>query len=192
MNTNELSPRESLEIISQVIQEAKNRFEDDGKLYVLWGALIAVVAFAQFILLLNEQYEINYYPYFLIPIAAFVSRWYYKRKKELSNNEISQNIAWLWLVISVNSMIIGFGFPSILESSLIPIILIITGIGITLSGVYIKNKMVLFAGVLQNAVGFICFFFDWLYHPLILGISSILFTLIPGIILMNRYNRQNV
>ncbi|MEM8886423.1 MAG: hypothetical protein AAGD28_00430 [Bacteroidota bacterium] len=192
MDAKELSPQESLSLISQVIQDAKTRFEEDGKLYVLWGALIAVIAFVQFFLLLNERYDINYYPYFVIPIGVLISRRYYKKKGEVSNNQISRNIGLLWLVISLNSMVFGFGFSMVLAESLVPVILVIVGIGITLSGVFIKSKLILYAGLLQNLVGFICFAFDWLYHPLVLGISSILFTLIPGIILMNRYKKQDV
>ncbi|MEL6673619.1 MAG: hypothetical protein AAFR61_15550 [Bacteroidota bacterium] len=192
MDSSNFSPQESLALISQVIEDAKNRFAEDGKLYILWGGLIAVIAFTQFGLLVYEQYEINYYPYFVIPFAGIFSWLYYRKKAPKGNNKISQAIGLMWMVISGNAMIIGFFLPGVLGDKLVPIILILVGMGTLISGIMIRSQVVMVAGFLQNVTGFVCFQFDWLYHPLILGISSLFFTLIPGLILMNRYQKEHV
>jgi len=41
MKTKEFTPEHSFELINQVINQAKNRFEENGFAFILWGALIA-------------------------------------------------------------------------------------------------------------------------------------------------------
>ena len=47
MKSQEFTPKESFELIDQVIKEAKNRFEENGFAFILWGSLVAVCCFAQ-------------------------------------------------------------------------------------------------------------------------------------------------
>ena len=45
METTKMTPEKSFELITQMIQEAKLKFEESGLIYMLWGALIAVASF---------------------------------------------------------------------------------------------------------------------------------------------------
>ena len=44
METDKLSPEKSLELITQVITQARNKFEENGFIYMFWGALIAIAS----------------------------------------------------------------------------------------------------------------------------------------------------
>ncbi len=191
MKTEKLTPEKSFELISQVITQARNKFEENGFIYIFWGVLIAISSISQFILLKKEYYDISWYPYLLMPVGSIYSGFYFsKKQKKGKQNQISMIISALWIVLSINIMIFGFIFGAILKDSLIPIILILLSIGVMVSGTSIKSKLLLFSGIIINISAFLCFKLDWIYHPLLMGIVSIVTILIPGIILMLQHKRK--
>lgn len=193
MENQNLTPEKSFELINQVINEAKTRFEENGFIYAFWGLLGAVAAFGQFILLKNGYYSINYYPYFLMPFGAIYTGYYYYKKGWVGQNQIGKMVSFAWTAVVLNIFILGFLLPGILKQNLIPIILILVGIGTIVSAGAIKNKLILYSGIVINFAGIACFRLEWIYQPLLLGIVSAIAILIPGIILMVEHKkRQNV
>lgn len=191
MKTDELSPEKSLELITRVITQARNKIEENGFIYMFWGALIAIASISQFVLLKNEYYDINWYPYLLMPIGAIYTGFYFSKKQGKSRqNQISKIISALWIVLSINIMILGFIFGATLKESLIPVILILLSVGVIVSGISIKSRLLLYSGILINISAFISFKLDWIYHPLLMGIVSIIALLIPGILLMLKHNKK--
>ena len=191
METDKLSPEKSLELITQVITQARNKFEENGFIYMFWGALIAITSISQFILLKNEYYSISWYPYLLMPIGAIYSTIYYSKKKGKSKeNLISKIVTALWIVLSINMMILGFLFGNNLKENLIPIILILLSIGTIVSGTSIKSKLLLYSGIFIGLSAFLGFYLEWIYQPLLMGIVSIIAILIPGLILMMQHKKK--
>ncbi|MCF6308251.1 MAG: hypothetical protein L3J09_09865 [Flavobacteriaceae bacterium] len=191
MKIEELSPEKSLELITQVITQARNKFEENGFIYMFWGALIAIASISQFILLKNEYYGISWYPYLLMPVGAIYSGFYFSKKKEKAKqNQISKMISALWIVLSINIMVLGFIFGTTLRESLIPVILILLSVGVIISGVSIKSRLLLYSGVFINISAIISFKLDWIYQPLLMGVVSIIAILIPGIILMVQLKKK--
>ena len=62
METNEaeLSPQQSFELIERMINKVKDRFNDNGHLYLLWGWTVLICSIAQFILLHFIKSEKHY------------------------------------------------------------------------------------------------------------------------------------
>ncbi len=191
MKTAGLSPEKSLEIITEVIAQARVKVEENSFIYVLWGVLIAVASIGQFALLQGEYYDISWYPYFLMPIGGVISGIYYKKAPQ--KNQISKIIGVAWILLSLNIMILGFAFGLVLKAHLIPIILLLLSVGISISGVSIKSKLLIFSGILINISALACFSVSWMYQPLVMGLVAIVAILIPGIVLMLQHKkRQNV
>ncbi|VAW28472.1 hypothetical protein MNBD_BACTEROID07-1288 [hydrothermal vent metagenome] len=193
MEDQDLTPEKSFELISQVINEAKLRFEENGFIYVLWGLLGTVAAFGQFFLLKNGYNSINYNPYFLMPLGAVYTGYYYYKKGRVRKNQISRMVSFSWTAVVLNILILGFLLAGVLKQNLIPVILILVGIGTIVSASAIKNRLILYSGVVINFAGLACFRLEWIYQPLLLGIVFAIAILIPGIILMVEHKRrQNV
>lgn len=191
MDTDKLSPEKSLELITQVINQARNKFEENGFIYMFWGVLIAITSISQFVLLKNEYYAISWYPYLVMPIGAIYSTIYYSKKKEKSKeNLISKIVSALWIVLSINMMLLGFLFGNILKENLIPFILILLSIGTIVSGTSIKSKLQLYSGIFIGFSAFLGFYLDWIYQPLLMGVVSTIAILVPGIILMVQHKRK--
>ena len=193
METNKLSPEKSFELITQVITQARNKFEENGFIYMFWGLLMAITSISQFVLLKNEYYDINWYPYLLMPIGSIYTGFYFsKRKGKSKQNLISKIISALWIVLTFNLLILGAVFGSYIKQNLTPIILILLAIGVIVSGTAVKSKLLLYSGILINVSAFICFYLDWIYHPLLMSIVSILAFFIPGLLLMVKYKESKV
>ena len=193
MKEENFSPEQGFETIASVIREAKAQFEEDGIIYVGWGILTAFAAFAQYYLLHNGQIDINYYPYFLMPLGAIASAIYSIRKeKKGRKTHLSKIITSVWVSVSISVMILGFLLAQTLGASLMPLILILLSIGIMVSGVTIKSNILLIPGVIMNLIGFYAFTWQIQEQPLLMGIASILCVLIPGILLMRNHKKNNV
>ncbi len=193
MKNQNLTPEKSFELINQVINDAKTRFEENGFIYAFWGLLGTVAALGQFVLLKNGYYGINYYPYFIMPLGAIYTGYYYYKKGRVRQNQISKMVSFAWTAIVLNIFTLGFLLSGILKQNLIPVILILVGIGTIVSAGAIKNRLILYSGIVINFAGLVCFRLEWIYQPLLLGIVSVVTIFIPGLILMAEYKkRQNV
>jgi hypothetical protein len=193
MENKELTPSESLELITKVILEAKSRFHDTGFSFIFLGAVICLASLAQFVLIKMGYGSICYYPYFLMPIAAVITYFYYHNKLKnvpKTHNPISMVLRFLGLIIGINTMVIGFAFANKFGLSLFPVMLILVALWSMISGLAIKFKAIFITGFLINIIGFAVFFIPLLYHPLILSAVSLIGLVLPGIIL-NYTNRNS-
>jgi uncharacterized membrane protein len=191
MDNKEFSPEQSFELITRVIGEARNRFEESGFIYVFWGILITVASLSQFVLLKNELYNINWYPYLLMPVGAIITGVYYsKKRRKKIRNQVTNIVSVSWITVSFNIMILGFVFAMQLKQNLVPVILILLSVGILISAGTIKSKLLYYSGFTVNISAFICFYLDWIYHSLLMGIIAIFAILIPGILLTIK-NKDN-
>ena len=88
-------------------------------------------------------------------------------------------------------MILSFGYDLFLSELLTPVILILLGVGIILTGHVMKSKLMLFSGLLCNITGYICFQITWEYHGLLLSFASLLCLALPGFYLRSISIKKN-
>lgn len=193
MENTDLTPEKSFELINQVINDARNRIEENGFIYAFWGVLSTVAALGQFFLLRSGYFNINYFPYFIMPLGAIYTGYYYSKKKKSEHNQIGRILGVSWSAIVLNIFILGFLLSGSLKANLIPVILVLLGIATIISGGTTKNRLLLFTGIIMDLAGLFCFSVTWMYQPLLLGIVSAVTIFVPGIILMVEHKRkQNV
>jgi len=186
MENTALTPEESLSLITKTIQDTKQRFKENGHIYILWGILVFVASMSQFILLRLDFTKIHGYPYLIMPLGAIYTYIYYwKRAKtnRLQKSVIGSLLKGLGIILAVNFILLGFLFGSHLGSSLVPIFLILLAFWAVLSGISIQSRPLIISGILLNLIGFATFYIDWQYHPLIMAIASVIGLIVPGILL---------
>jgi hypothetical protein len=188
MENKELSPSESLALIANVIMEAKTRFRDNGFAFIFLGLCSFVSSLGQFVLLELKLYKINYFPYFIMPLAGALTFFYYSRKRRevKSKNIIGFLLSALGIFLGINMTIAGFFFWNRFGIALIPFMLVLFSIWPVLTGVLIKNKIFIFIGTIINLIAYGAFFVDRIYHPLVLSIVSLIGIVLPGILLNSR------
>ncbi|MDA9015538.1 hypothetical protein N9H69_02520 [Flavobacteriaceae bacterium] len=114
MKTNKFTPKESLELIDQVIQQAKNRFEENGFAFILWGSAVALCCFAQAYLLHIGRGPQSWYPYLLLPLLSIYTMVCYAKKNIKKYNPLNRISSRLTIFTGINIMIIAFGFSNVL------------------------------------------------------------------------------
>jgi len=193
MKNDEFTPKESFEVINEVISGAKARMSENGFVYLFWGWLISLCALGQFVLLQTGYADINYYPYFLaIPGAIYTAiHEARKHRSEGSPNYTSNIMAAIWITAGINMIIAGFIFAPVLQMSPVSYILIILALATVASGAALKFKPLIWGGIVCNLAGITAIFIGYAYHPLfvILGIGAA--DLIPGYILRNKSKKSH-
>jgi hypothetical protein len=185
MENKEFTPSESLALIANVISEAKSRFKDNGFSFIFLGLCCTIASLGQFVLLKLEYYQINYYPYFIMPVAAVVTFFYYKKKRSAvkSGNIIGTLFSIISAIMGANLMISGFFFWGKFGIALVPFMLILFSIWSALAGVLIRNRIFLISGIVINLIAYMSFYIGREYQPLILSVVSLIGIVIPGIML---------
>lgn len=192
MQKDELSPKESLDLINEMISGAKARMNENGFIYLFWGWLILICALSQFILLQTEYASINYYPYILvIPGAIYTAIHESRNHRSAGNpNYTSKIMSGIWIAAGMNMLIVGFLFSPVLKTSPVPYILIILALATIASGAAVKFKPLIWGGVICNLAGILSIFVAYSYHPLLVIAAIIAADLIPGYILRNKFRKN--
>ena len=190
MTHKEFTPSESLNLITNIILEAKSRFKDNGFAFIFIGLCCFISSLGQFILLKLEYYQVSYYPYFIMPVAGVITYFYYKKKRSAvkSRNIIGSLLSLFGIILGLNLMIAGFFFWKKFNIALLPFMLIMFSLWPLLTGVIIRNRLFIALGVIVNIIAYCSFFIGWEYHPLVLSVVSLIGIVLPGIVL--NYTRK--
>ncbi|MEL6606554.1 MAG: hypothetical protein AAFP20_25530 [Cyanobacteria bacterium J06614_10] len=193
MEEQNLKAEESLLLIGNVIASTKARFEQNGKVYLIWGILLTLASAAQFALLQMEHWDIHYYPYLIALLGWVYMFWYYSKaeNRTKSKNIISQILNSVWIFVGINAGLLGFLMGATLRENLIPVILIMVSAGVIVSGAALKNRLVMFAGIFCNVAGFVAFWLDFVYQPLLTSIVYFIVLVVPGYIFARKNKAKN-
>ena len=185
MNQSSFTPEESLALITELIQDARTRFEQSGYVYIFWGTLLSLIGGVHFAFIRLELYQWIFAPYLAIPVAAFLNGWWQSRRvtPKVRKNAVYTIVARLWLILGANMSLLGFFFFPILENNLIPVILILQSVGIFLSGVALGKNYMIYLGLLANGMAIAGFWLSWDLQPLLMSATAVVSALVPGIIL---------
>lgn len=195
MDKTSLTPEESLLLITKTIEETKKRFEENGHIFIFWGALMLIVVMSQLVLSLLEYYSLAWYPVFLYPLVGTIYLFYIwkeEEKKNMPKTIIGNILATMGGVVGMNLMIMGFFFGHKLGEAIVPVFLILLALLIIVSGTSIKFKPLIIGGVLLNLIGLVTFLFDRNYHGFSMMLGAIVGMIIPGILLNNARRKENV
>jgi hypothetical protein len=154
---NQFSEKESLELISQMINSAKNNLQKGtGKFFLLWGYLISGIALLNLILLLTLPDKISHYAYYAWFISLIGILPHFMIARKIMNDQIVKSYiesimskVWIAFGISIailmaSMMLASFhvmsesgmlGFLNWIHwSYLIPFMLILYGFALFVSG----------------------------------------------------------
>ncbi len=195
MDKTTLTPEESLLLITETIEETKERFKENGHILVFWGTLILIVFGSQFILSLLELYEYTRYPVYLFPLVGggyMLYIWINEKKKNRPKTIIGSMLGSIGWIIGMNFLIMGFFFWSQLGKAMGPIFLILLALMVIVSGLSIKYKPLTIGGILLNLIGLDTFLLNTDYHGFSMMIGSVVGIIIPGMLLNRARRKENV
>ncbi|MCX6285034.1 MAG: hypothetical protein NTW31_12460 [Bacteroidetes bacterium] len=112
---NLLSEKESLDLIGQMISTAKNNLQKGtGKIFLLWGYMVAIISLLTFILLITLPPETKYYAYYMwfLMFAAYPVHYVLlknKEKEKLVMTYIEKVMNWVWIAFSISILVVVAG-----------------------------------------------------------------------------------
>jgi hypothetical protein len=193
MQEEQLSKEKSLEIIQQMINQAKSNISDNGLGWLLWGSMIiaAAVSTYVFIEIDADQIFLGWNIFGIVTIVLLLWDVFKPRRKKVRTYiDDLLRLADLGFIISLFTIIFainvavhpnaGFGF-----------FMMIFGMFMLIKGGAVKSKS-LMAGAAVNWTGAFAMFLnkDFKYDMLIMAAAVLIGYIIPGMILWQQYRKS--
>jgi hypothetical protein len=203
METN-LTEQESLQLITRMIQQSQNNFRKGaGNIIIFWGYLVAFAALLNFALdFVMPGYQAALI--WLLMIPGWIVSFFIQRKNARSaivRTHIDRIVKYLWIAGGVACFVLQFLFWAVyyhfgiiyqytLEA---PIILIITGIALFVTGIAYRFKPSISGGIIFCLGAIVCAFFlpKVQYQLLVTVVCMVFGYIIPGWKL-NKKAKENV
>lgn len=192
----QFNPQQSLQLIEGMINKAKNRFAENGFLYLLWGWVIFICSTGHFLLLkfpikVIKQPEMIWMLTWLAVIfqIIYLSK---KSKQETAKTYTDEIIIFIWVTFGV-----CLGIATFLTGrndtwqSMYQIILMLYGIPTFLSGIVMQFKPLKIGGISCWALAIVSSFVGSLYTLLLLAAAVVVAWIIPGYLLRAKYKKEN-
>jgi len=194
---NDFSPQQSLALIESMINRAKDKFAEDGSMYLFWGWLVFTCSLFQFILLHILEYP-KHYLVWLATLPAFVYQFFYirkKRKQQTVTTYTDYIIGYIWLTFCVVMLLIGFLIGFLTGGDyyyhIIPLLLAVYGVPVFLTGIIVRFRPLVTGGI---ACWVLCiastFIKNYDYQFLMLPAAMLAAWIIPGYRLRAKYKSQ--
>ncbi len=190
-----IPPAESLQLIESMINKAKNRFSENGHLYLLWGWVVFICAIIHFFTLsysLLEHPEMIWMLTWVAFIYQFVYIYCVKRKQVVKayTDEIL-NAVWLVFVACgfIAAIITGSkGYWTAMYS----LFLMLYGIPTILSGVILRFKPLIWGGLTCWIFSIISVFLAFMYLLPLIALAVVIAWIIPGYLLKAQHLKTNI
>lgn len=185
-----LTPEESFSIINKAIANFKLNYRETAKVFLLWGWVLAIASFSNFILIKilysRKAFEsmglISLSNWVVFLLIGFIIMFFMERKLNRDKKVFSYLESYfknLWTVTAASFIVATFLCIK-LEINPPPIMLLIAGMATTTSGLLIKYKPVIIGGIAFFIFSLAAAFVSNEYISLIVFGAIICGYLIPG------------
>ena len=194
---NDFSPQQSLQLIESMINRAKDKFADDGLMYLVWGWLVFLCSLLQFVLMHIYQYP-HHYIVWLATIPVFIFQFVYESKKHKQQTVSTYTdyiIGYVWITFAIVIILLGFLIGALTTGEyythIIHILLAVYGMPVFLTGVIVRFKPLIFGGIACWVLCIASTFVEiYDYQFLFIPIAMLVAWIIPGYMLRAKYKLQ--
>lgn len=197
MQDEQISGAESMLIIQNMINKAKNQFSENGFMYLLWGWAVLVCGLAQFILLHFVHYP-KHYMVWLATWAVLIVQFFYLRRQNRSRRVQTYTddiLKYVWISFVVVIFLAAFLLGRILGAEyyrfINPMLLIMYGIPTFLSGIILRFRPLVIGGICCWALSIVAAYVSYDYQILLLCAGVAIAWIVPGYLLRLKYKKQN-
>ncbi len=178
-----MTETESMQLITSMINKAKNRFSETGMLYLFWGWLILFCCLVQFTALYFFNNQNAYYIWYVTWLAPIYQAFYIRRmkKKRAVRTYTGEIIGFVWLVYLICITLTVFILIYIKAyQGINPAVLIMYGMPTFLSGIILKFKPLRIGAICCWALSIAALLVAYEFQLLFIGLAVILAWIIPG------------
>ncbi len=188
-NKKELSPKESLDIINNIIESTKVKVRKNAYYFLLWGWITLIACLLHYIFLKFSLIEKPHRAWWIVVVGIVMTIIYnLKRSKDDEPfTHLNKILAITWLSFFISYVIIYFSLVySNYFALTITLIFALTGNATFISGMILKFKPVLFGGIVFWIGSILSIFLSYENQLLMSMIIIILGYLIPGYLLRKK------
>jgi hypothetical protein len=185
-------PSESMNIISGMINNAKNKLADDGFQFIFWGWLVAAAAMIHYVTLhLGITWGYLVWP-ILLPLGGIISAIYgYKEgKKQKVKTYVDVYLGYLWAGVGIAmfvTLVMG-NYHGIKATYFF--LMIIYGIATFVSGGLLNYKPLIYGSLFSFAIAIASVFMGEVDQFLCISLSLLCSYIIPGHMLRSKFKSQ--
>lgn len=199
MQDRQLNEKESLELISRMIRNTQRRMEEgSGTMFLIWGYTTMFVTLMLWALLTKTGNYLWQWTWFLLPIVGGLMTLIYvrkERKKPRITTYVDTVIGYVWTVLGVTGFLLSV-VSIIYRIPIIPILFIVVllmGIGTTLTGLVVKFRPLTIAGVLGMLLSTLFLLrLTYLMQLPLFALVFLVMMVIPGHYLNYKASKRNV
>jgi hypothetical protein len=182
---NELTPIQSMQMITEVIAKTKENIKSHSYPFLLWGWLMASASLLFFVLHTYTSFTLYFLPFPVLAITGIIlTIRYYTGSKMGAETYLSFYLKRLWLVLGI-----GFILVVVINVSChnppFTYTLLIAGIGTMASGLVLRFRPLVVGGSLFLAFSLVSVVTPDTYKPLLQAAAVVVGYLIPGYQLKN-------
>jgi len=198
MSEENFDPKQSLLLIESMINRAKDKFAEDGSMYLLWGWVVFVCSLTQFVLMHFFKYPYHYIVWFASWIVVIYQVVYIRKKikQRRVRTYTGYILGYVWLTFLIVIFLLAFLIGRLTEGDyynhISPILLTIYGIPIFLSGIILRFKPLVIGGIgcwILAIAAMLIGNYD--YQFLLIPLAMIIAWIIPGYLLRAKYKLQS-
>lgn len=181
---NEFTPKESLDVITSMIQQAKGNMQKNSFYFLLWGWTIVIANAGVYILLKFTQVANPYNMFLITIVAAVVSIIYGIRqgRQAVVSTHLDSIYKWVWMGFGATCFIFWI-FGNQIGWQLNPVIITLCAVPTFISGVLLKFKPLMYGGIAFWGFGTLIFLSDFETQFLLAAIAVTIGYIIPGYLL---------
>ena len=195
MEQQELSTRDSLQLIESMINKAQNRFSENGHLYLLWGWVVLVCSITSFIAIYfyGNGKSLMYVWMLTIPTVIYQMIYLARVKKNTTVRTYTDEInSYVWLVFVIMGFLVGIivgrsGQPQLFN----PLVLMLYGMPTFLSGVILKFRPLRIGAICCWVLALVSVLIPYQFSFLLLALAVITTWIVPGYLLRSRFKTQH-
>lgn len=193
MPTPEFHPRQHLELIDQMIRQARNRFTENGFLYLLWGWLILASALGHYLLIRFPLFGHPELIWSSCGIAMLVQFVYLSRKGKTETVKTYSDdiIQYIWTAFGISLFLMMLITARHGNWSLMyALLLMLYGIPTFLTGVVMQFRPLKTGGIICWILAAVTGFIEGPEILLMVALAVIAAWIIPGYGMRRKYQKE--
>ena len=149
MQENPLNEKESLELITRMIQNTQRKLERGaGAPMLIWGYATIIATIAVWVALAITSNNNSHYLWYLIPVIGITGMLMRKKQPKEVRTYIDKVIGYIWIVLGVTGFILSILSFFIWKLPILFFIIIIMGMGTVLTGLVVEFKPTIIGGII--------------------------------------------
>ncbi|GIM59167.1 hypothetical protein [Capnocytophaga canimorsus] len=189
----QLQPNDSLKIIQEVINQRKQKYEQNGFFFIFWGVLIMLAGTIHFLM---YQFDFHFNKsglvWLILMPLGFIFTFIAKMREGIKAEKQGKSIdwmGWLWLVAGIGAMVGGFTQSS---KWIIVLIYLPFAMASLATALQLKNRLWIGTSLISFILVYSTLFINYGYYTILMTVilAALLF-LIPGIQLHSDYKKRN-